>query len=98
MTRIEFISDNGIRFVISKDTQKVINNVIHTAYEFCKAVIKLAKRILQPISNFCEDLLKNINTNKVEEMKKKFEVIKKIEANSCMYVNKNRVIHCRNNC
>lgn len=31
MTRIEFISDNGIRFVISKDTQKVINNVIHTA-------------------------------------------------------------------
>lgn len=98
MTRIEFISDNGIRFVISKDTQKVINNVIHTAYEFCKAVIKLAKRILQQISNFCEDLLKNINTNKVEEMKKKFEVIKKIEANSCMYVNKNRVIHCRNNC
>ncbi|VDG74210.1 MULTISPECIES: hypothetical protein [Clostridium] len=98
MTRIEFILDNGIRFVISKDTQKAINNVIHTAYEFCKAVIKLAKEKLQPIFNLCEDLLKNIKRNKVEEMKKKFEVIKKIEANSYMYVNKNRVIRCRNNC
>ena len=98
MTRIEFISDNGIRFVISRDTQKTINNFVHEAYEFCKAVIKLAKEILQPIFNFCEDLLKDIKPDKVEEMKKKFEVIKKIEANSCMYVNKNKIIHCRNNC
>lgn len=98
MTRIEFISNNGMKFIISNDTQKTINNFIHKAYEFCKAVIKLAKGKLQSIFNFCEDLLKNIKKNKEAEMKKKFEVIKKIEANSCTYVNKNRVIHCRNNC
>ncbi len=97
MARIEFISNNGMKFIISNDTQKAINNFIHEACEFCKVVIKLAKEKLQSIFNFCEDLLENIKKNKVAEMKK-FEVIKKIEANSCIYVNKNRVIHCRNNC
>lgn len=98
MIRIEFISNNGIRLVISKETQKEIENFIHATKELFKAFIKLVKEELEPIFKFCEELLKNADRNKVEETKKKFEVIKKIEANSCMYVNKNRVIHCRNNC
>lgn len=98
MIRVEFVSNNGIRFVISKDTQKAINNLIHTTYKFLKAFIKSIKEKAQQIFKFCEELFKNADRNKVEETKKKFEVIKKIEANSYMYVNKNRVIHCRNNC
>lgn len=98
MIRIEFVSNNGIRWAISKETQKEIENFIHVAKEFLKAFIKSAKEKLEPIFKFCEELLKNADRNKVEETKKKFEAIKKIEANSCMYVNKNRVIHCRNNC
>ena len=54
MIRIEFVSNNGIRFVISKDTQKKIKNLVHVAKEFLRAFIKLVKEELEQIFKFCE--------------------------------------------